>query len=197
MQMLETDGSTLEDLESNLKDKNEWAFDSTEDLKNMLDGMVIMKKLQKVGNLYAGLGVEIKQRRQSNSDRHVNSDENIDYPDWVTTEKDKIQYLLSPECPPLNRAKTTTYFDDQFNTTGREIHDVLTSYSIVNEVCVAPDNAKGCNYIVYHNKSRTARGFGINVKDGKYRLHLSHIDKPIEKFFDDYKEMREWILKNL
>lgn len=195
--MLETSMMTFEEIEAKVKaDDSNLGFESSEDLQNMLDGMVVMRKLKKVGERYGSIDLA-EDEEDSKPRKKRNESTEFKYPEFVTTDKDKIHYLLSPDAPVLNRPMTIMYFDVNKSQTGRDIYDAINSSTITHEVCIAGDRSKNCNVTIYNRQSTSARGFGISIREGKFRVYISDANSNVEKFFDSYAEMREWIVKNL
>lgn len=192
LEFLKGKSATLSELEKAIE---------TDDLVDILNGMVVMKKIAKTGHLYHDPELVIQGIvEKTPTKRRTHDDEEIDYPEYVTSAKEKIDYLIH-EAPLLKKAEYFTYYEEDVVETGREIHDVLCSQVVLHEVTVTPDtigySGSKKNVITNNRVSPMGRGFGFQFRDGKFRLLLTTVKGNREVFFENYDEVKKWLLKNL
>lgn len=192
LEYLKGKSATLSELEKAIE---------TDDLVDILNGMVVMKKIAKTGHLYHDPEVSIQGIPERSAPRKRSNDEDeTSYPEYVHTAKEKIDYLVR-DAPLLKRAEHFTYYEEEIIETGRELHDVLCSQVVLHEVTVTPDtigySGSKKNVITNNRVSPMGRGFGFQFRDGKFRLLLTTVKGNREIFFENYDEVKKWLLKNL
>ena len=185
---MEKQALRLEEVEENLDEP-------IEDLKSMLDGLVIMGKIAKSGKQYHGLTVTPEKRTTS---RSVSIDD-YDYPDWVETKKDQLSFWLAEGAPLLPHSKAFIWWDYVDSNTGKIIYDALHNSSVKHEYTLRPrPDGKG-NEVQYKDVHSTCRGISFGVVEGGV-FNVSWWDSKSAKTelnFNSYEELRKWTLQNI
>ena len=188
-------------------------FDPAE-LEETLEGFVAFNKIKKTRQYFHGNNIiapEKKTRQQQTTGNSLDCTE-VDYPDWVVTDRDKVKFLTSPECPKLS--KSMHFFIDDIDTknTGRLLYDSLNSNHIMTSVYLSPRQNEGGNKVDYSKDVTQARGFSVIFRDGKFKISISlvkslqskyanakvdGISEHFEKEFSSFDEFKKWIVENL
>lgn len=183
--MLEKQALRLEEIEENLNEP-------IEDLKAMLDGLVMMGKIEKSGKQYHGLGVTPDKKT---TQRSVSVDD-YDYPDWVETKKDQVDFWLAEGAPLLPYAKSFIWWDYIDSSTGKIVFDALHTSSVKHEYTLRPDGA--INIVQWKDIRSSARGASFGTEGGAFQVSWwDSRGMQTDKSFNTYEELRKWTLLNV
>ena len=104
---------TIGDLASEFKEFKK------EELEETLDGYVLFKKISKTRQYFHGNNIippEKKVRQFTGNSLDLTQ---VDYPDWVKSDRDKVKYITSPECPKLASPRHFFIDDIDIKETGK------------------------------------------------------------------------------
>lgn len=186
-------------------------FTNKDEFTETLDGFALFGKIKKTRQYYHGIEIKVPEKKKIGNSLDCT---NVDYPDWVKTDRDKVKFLTSPESPKLLRGMHFFVDDIQTKNTGRLIYDSLNSNHIMTSYFLSPDNTNGGNKINYSKDVTQHRGFSILIRDGKIKINVSLLKPLREKYanttsenevvadhfeqtFNTYEEFVEWLKKNL
>lgn len=193
--MLKTLTDLLVDHSFTLEEVEEHLLDPIDDLKNILDGLVIMGKINKTGKYYHGVDVKIEKKITQRS----GSVDDFDYPDWVDNKKSQVDFWLSTEAPLLPHAKTFLWWDYIESNTGKTVYDALHSSVIKHEYTLRPNMESKYNEVQFHESISTSRGIAFTVIDGgKFEVYWwDSKGTRLNKQFPDYEGLKKWTIQNL
>jgi hypothetical protein len=197
---------TIADLTDRFRD-----FDASE-LEESLEGFVLFKKIKKTRQYFHGNNIIPPEKKIRTTTGNSLDLTQIDYPDWVVTDRDKIKFLTSPESPKI--AKPMNFFIDDVDlkTTGKLLFDSLNSNHIMTSIFLSPRTNEPGNKIDYSKDVTQPRGFSVFVKNGKFRISVSllmplrlkyanakteAVPDHFEAEFNSFEEFKKWIVENL
>jgi hypothetical protein len=183
-----------------------------DELQESLEGFVLFKKISKTRQYFHGNSIIPPEKKTKTTTGNSLDLTNVDYPDWVKTDRDKVKFLTSPESPKL--AKSMHFFVDDVDLkeTGRLLFDSLNSNHIMTSVYLRPNTDTPGNKVDYSKNVTQFRGFNVLYRDGKFKVHVSllvplrrkyanasteAVPDHFEKEFTTYEDFKKWILENL
>lgn len=161
----------------------------------MLEGLVVMGKIERSGKIYHSVGVTIEKKSRASG-----NSSDVHYPDWVETEREKVNFLLSDDAPLLDRSKAFVWYEDIEPATGKVIYDALHTASKKYEYTLRPNPATNHNEIQFHEVRSAFNGISFKItENGTYLVRWQSKPSGIrdEKEFKEYDDLRKWILQNL
>lgn len=190
-------------------------FTNKEEFKETLEGYAAFGKFKQTREYFHGNDIPAPEKkvRQKNSEQTGNSLDctEVNYPEWVKTDRDKVKYLTSEEAPQLPKPMHFFIDDVEMKTTGRLLSDSLNSNHIMTSVYMSPRTTGG-NRIDFSKDVTQARGFSVLVSEKSIKISASLL-KPLrdkyanathegvcdhfEKEFTSYSEFKNWMLENL
>lgn len=184
-----------------------------EELEETLDGFVLFKKISKTRQYYHGNNIippEKKTRQFTGNSLDMTQ---VDYPDWVKSDRDKVKYITSPECPKLSSSRHFFIDDIDLKETGKVLYDSLNSNHIMTSVFISPNRGDvPGNKIDYSKDVTQYRGFSMRIQDGVFKVNVSLLKSLQPRYangkeeavadhhvkeFKTYAEFKQWILENL
>ena len=208
LEFIEKGSFTISDLTEEFKD-----FDPAE-LEETLDGFVAFSKICKTRQYYHGKNIipPEKKTRQATTGNALDCTE-VDYPEWVKTDRDKVKFLTSPESPKLSKPMHFFVDDVDLKESGKLLFDSLNSNHIMTSFFLSPNPIGKGNRVDYSKDVTQARGFSLMLRgDGKFKISVSLL-KPLhnkyanaktesyadhfEKEFKSYDEFKKWMVENL
>ena len=186
-------------------------FDPAE-LEETLEGFVAFNKIKKTRHYFHGNDIVPPEKKTRTTTGNALDLTQVEYPDWVKTDRDKVKYLTSSESPKI--PQPMHFFIDDVDTkeTKRLLFDSLNSNHILTSVFLSPRNNEGGNKIDYMKDVTQARGFNVIHRDGVFFVNVSLLkclqgryantktEGVTDRFtqeFKSYEEFKTWIIANL
>ena len=183
-----------------------------DELEETLEGFVAFNKIKKTRQFFHGNNIVPPEKKTRQHTGNSLDTMDVEYPEWVKTDRDKIKFLTSPESPRIAASRHFFIDDFEIKNTGHLIYDSLNSNHIMTSVYLNP-NKEGTGNTVAHSKDVTQlRGVHVLFRDGVFKVQVSLI-KPLqskyanaktdnvsdhfEKEFPDYESFKKWLVENL